>query len=75
MTGAPKLTDRKALALHRARAEARPEPFLHQAIADALQERLAEVKKSFRAPLLIGHALAPIRAILPASFMSRRAFC
>ena len=65
MTGAPKLTDRKALALHRARAARAPEPFLHQAVADALEERLGEVNKSFNAPLLIGHAPAPIRALFP----------
>lgn len=55
MTGAPTLTDRQALDLHRQRAARAPVDFLHHAIADELQERLSEVKKAFTAPLLVGH--------------------
>ncbi len=65
MTSAPKLTNRKALGLHRARAARAPVDFLHQAVADELEERLAEVNKSFNAPLLIGPSLPPIRSLFP----------
>lgn len=59
MTDAPILTDRKALTLHRQRAARDPVSFLHEAVADEMQERLAEVNKSFNDPLLVGHATAP----------------
>jgi SAM-dependent methyltransferase len=46
---APVLTDRKALAAHRARAQALPEPalFLQQAARDDVQERLIAVNRTF----------------------------
>lgn len=65
MTGTPNLTDRKTLALHRARAARDPVTFLHQAVADELQERLAEVKKAFTAPLLVGNLTAPFAENFP----------
>ena len=65
MTGTPKLTDHKALALHRNRAARAPVTFLHDAIADELQERLDEVNKTFNAPLLIGHATPAFRDLFP----------
>ena len=51
----PDLTDRAALARHRARARALPEPalFLHRSAASEMQERLAEVNRRFTAPALI----------------------
>lgn len=63
MTGAPNLTDRKALMLHRARAAIRPAYFLHEEAAAEVEERLAEVNKSFNAPTLIGHATPPISSL------------
>lgn len=65
MTAAPKLTNRKALALHRARAAKAPVTFLHDAVADEVQERLAEVNKTFTAPLLIGNVTPPLAGIFP----------
>ncbi len=46
---APTLTDRKALALHRARASALPEPafFLHEEAIAEVQERLSVVNRTF----------------------------
>lgn len=46
----PPLTDRKALALHRARASAF---FLHDDAAADLQERLTEVNRTFTKPVVI----------------------
>ncbi|MDA8586167.1 SAM-dependent methyltransferase [Rhodobacteraceae bacterium] len=65
MNGAPKLTDRKALALHRIRAAKAPVTFLHDAIADEVKERLNEVNKTFTSPLLIGNVTPPLAAIFP----------
>lgn len=65
MTGTPKLTDRKALTLHRKRAVRAPVTFLHDVIADELQERLAEVNKAFTAPLLIGNVTQSFDGIFP----------
>ena len=65
MTSAPKLTDRKSLALHRARAARTPVNFLHEAVADEVQERLNEVNKSFTVPLLIGNVTAPFVSLFP----------
>lgn len=53
MNRPPNLTDRRALTRNRARAQAEPALFLHEAIADEIQERLAEVNKSFTAPVII----------------------
>ncbi len=65
MTGLPEITDRKALALHRARAARSPEHFLHEEAALEIRERLAEVNRSFRAPVLIGHVTPPVAALFP----------
>lgn len=46
----PLLTDRQALALHRARASAL---FLQQEVADEVQERLLEVNRTFTAPVVV----------------------
>jgi hypothetical protein len=65
MTGAPKLTDTEALALHRQRATRGPVLFLHEIAAAEIKERLVEVNKSFTAPLLVGFATDPVRGVLP----------
>jgi hypothetical protein len=65
MTGTPKLTDRKALTLHRNRAARAPVTFLHDAIADELQERLSEVNKAFKAPVLIGNVTSAFDGLYP----------
>lgn len=65
MSGLPEITDRKALALHRARAARSPERFLHEEAAFEIRERLAEVNRDFRAPVLIGHVTPPIAALFP----------
>ncbi|GGH55198.1 SAM-dependent methyltransferase [Frigidibacter albus] len=50
----PPLTDRKALALHRARAVARgADLFLHEDAADEIQQRLSEVNRTFTAPAIV----------------------
>lgn len=53
MTTAPRLTDRRALDLHRARAARAPETFLFDEAAADLEERLAAVNKSFTAPAVV----------------------
>ena len=63
MSSTPKLTDRQALKLHRKRAAAVPCLFLHQEAAVEIEERLAEVNKSFLRPALVGHVTAPISAL------------
>ena len=63
MTETPRLTDRTALELHRARARSVPEDFLHREAAADLQERVAEVNKSFTSPALIGGLTDAFRAI------------
>lgn len=65
MTGTPKLTDRRAIDLHRARAARSPVSFLHDRVVDEVQERLAEVKKSFTAPLLMGHVTEAFAQAFP----------
>lgn len=65
MTETPKLTDRPALRLHRARALKQPALFLHEEAAIEVQERLDEIKKSFTSPLLVGHLTAPLGNIFP----------
>ena len=54
MTDAPRLTDRSSLLLHRRRALRSPEDFLLREAAVDLEERLAEVKKEFTKPAIIG---------------------
>ena len=65
MTETPRLTDRNALELHRARAALSPQLFLFEEAAADLQERLAEVKKTFSKPAIVGGLLAPFQAVLP----------
>lgn len=65
MSDTPILTDRTALRLHRVRAAAKPSLFLHEDAAIEIQERLEEVNKTYNAPLLIGHATDPLRALFP----------
>lgn len=66
----PKLTDRKALALHRARATAL---FLQEDAVAEIQERLAEVNRTFTSPVVVtgfpqlwpGYRCVPDDDILP----------
>ena len=57
MTEAPILTDRAALARHRARARAQPghdaAMFLHRIALTDIQERLSEVNRSFTSPAVV----------------------
>lgn len=50
---APVLTDTAALARHRARAARAPALFLHELIADEVQDRLTEVNRTFTNPAII----------------------
>ncbi|MEM9228170.1 MAG: methyltransferase domain-containing protein [Pseudomonadota bacterium] len=54
MSNPPKLTDRRALALHRARAHAAPVTFLQAEAAAQVSERLIEVNKSFTSAAVVG---------------------
>lgn len=65
MPDAPALTDRTALTQHRARALRQPALFLHEDAAIEIEERLAEVNKSFNAPLLVGHVTEPLKRLYP----------
>ena len=67
MTDTPRLTDRKALALHRARAARKPEFFLLNEAAADLEERLSEVKKAFTKTAIVGGLRGPFEEILPHS--------
>ncbi|MGQ0609629.1 MAG: methyltransferase domain-containing protein [Paracoccaceae bacterium] len=60
----PPLTDRKALALHRARAR---EVFLQQDVAAEVHERLAEVNRTFTNPVVVSGfpAVWPGYAVVP----------
>ena len=49
----PPLTDREALARHRARAIPAPALFLQEDAADEIQERLIEVNRTFTAPAVV----------------------
>lgn len=53
MTRPPDLTDRRALSRARARAGRAPALFLHEAVADEIQERLREVNRTFTDPAVI----------------------
>ena len=56
MTTAPKLTDRAALAYHRARAGGAGAWFLHEEAQFELQERLIDVNRTFTKPAIVtGH--------------------
>ena len=67
MTQPPLLTDRPALLRHRARAAQAAEPalFLHQIVADEVQERLNEVNKSFTQPAVVTPFPAVWAPVLP----------
>lgn len=53
---APSLTDRRALAAHRARARRAPAAFLHEEARVEVQERLRDVNRTFTAPAIVtGH--------------------
>lgn len=67
MSSAPILTDRTALLLHRARAADRPVHFLQDEASTEIEERLAEVKKSFNAPALVGPASPSLVRLLPSA--------
>lgn len=49
----PRLTDRTALERNRARAARDPALFLHDWVADEIEERLKEVNRSFTAPVVV----------------------
>ena len=53
MSRTRRLTDPEALARNRARAARAPALFLHEAVADEIEERLAEVNKTFTAPAIV----------------------
>ena len=53
MSTTPRLTDPAALARNRARAARAPALFLHEAVAAEIEERLAEVNKTFTAPAIV----------------------
>lgn len=61
----PVLVDRKALSRHRARALRAPALFLHEALADEMQERLIEVNRSFTSPAVVTPFADPWRRRLP----------
>lgn len=66
--GIPQLTDRAALALHRARALAcgnGAAAELHGLVAEAVQSRLAEVNRSFTAPAVVTGFPALWQDVLP----------
>ena len=63
MSGTPTLTDRRALRHHRARAAVAPCLFLHEEAAVEIEERLAEVNKSFLRPALVGHITGPVQSL------------
>lgn len=66
--GIPQLTDRAALARHRARALARGNGAaaeLHGLVAEAVQSRLAEVNRSFTAPAVVTGFPALWQDVLP----------
>jgi hypothetical protein len=67
MTDTPRLTDRRALKLHRARAARRPQLFLLDEAAADLEERLSEIKKTFTKPAIVGGMPGPFQAVLPPS--------
>ncbi|TDX31964.1 methyltransferase domain-containing protein [Rhodovulum visakhapatnamense] len=68
MTRPPDLTDRHALALHRARAlRAGPALFLHEAAAAEIKERLNEVNRTFTAPAVVTPFEKPWAEILPSA--------
>ena len=67
MTKRPRLTDREALEMHRARARRAPELFLFEEAAVDLEERLSEVKKEFTRTAIVGGLLDPFLPALPSA--------
>ncbi|MFZ5963229.1 class I SAM-dependent methyltransferase [Thalassococcus sp. BH17M4-6] len=65
MSSPAPLTDRTALALHRARAAKAPALFLHEAAAQEVQDRLAMVNKTFTAPAVVTAFAEPWQTALP----------
>ncbi len=66
----PLLTDRKALALHRARAlDQGAELFLHEDAADEIQQRLGEVNRRFTAPAVVSGVPDFWRGVVPGARM------
>lgn len=61
----PRLTDRIALDRFRARAARAPALFLHEAVADEVNERLKEVNRAFTKPAVITPFAQVWREILP----------
>ena len=66
MTTPPRLTDRTALTLRRARAARNPADFLHRAAAQEVSERLTEVNRRFTRPAILGPMAALWRDLLVA---------
>ncbi len=52
-TDRPALFDRAALLRHRARAARSPALFLHETVADEIEDRLAEVNRTFTSPAVV----------------------
>ena len=69
MTGTPKITDSNALRRRRRRAARDPVLFLHREAAAEIEERLADINKSFTAPLLVGHVTEPLRDLFPGALV------
>jgi len=66
VTTPPRLTDRTALTLRRARAARDPADFLHRAAAQEVSERLTEVNRRFTRPAILGPMAALWRDLLVA---------
>lgn len=66
MTIPPDLFDPALLALRRARAAAAPADFLQEAVAAEVLERLIEINRTFRAPVLVGPRAALWAGVLQA---------
>lgn len=65
MSEPPKLTDRAALLRQRARAARAPALFLQDLVADEIEERLAEINRTFAAPAVVTGWPQVWRARLP----------
>ncbi len=63
----PDLSDRRALSLHRARADRMAEPawFLHDHVTDHVEERLNEVNKTFCDVAVVGGAVTHLQSLWP----------
>ncbi len=65
MTEPPRLTDRTALGAHRARALTLGVSDLHKSAVREIEERLADINKSFTKPVIVGHAPEPLGRFFP----------